>query len=351
MSVPPSVVCTLEGYSGSVSDPSIHCLTRGQSIGVVVRIESGLISLVAVVGVFILIIRNGIRHVRRTGKWHLVQEPMDVLMLSLFGADLIQAVGAVMDIQWVHSGVVAVGPFCTAQGVVQQLGETSAAMITLLITLFTFAGVWFRAGSTSLATVLVVLVWLYVILIIAIGNATHGSHSLFESPTPYWCWLGQRFLGFRLAGEYVWFWINLAAAITAYLILFLWERGNITISDTVWWRFSMHRSSTGTDATGTDTAGTETTGTDAAERVQRQRAYTKIAYPVCYCVLLIPLSVARWIGFVQERGGRMDSIPSAATFGVISLYGLSGASNVVLLLSTKPNSMLFGGWQGGAGWV
>ncbi|KAJ7736825.1 hypothetical protein B0H16DRAFT_1572738 [Mycena metata] len=336
MSVPPGVDCTPEEYSQSLSDASIHCLTRGQSIGVAVRIEAGLISLVAVVGVFILIIRNGIRHVRRTGEWHLVQDPMDVLMLSLFAADLVQAVGAVMDIKWVHSGVVAVGPFCTAQGVVQQLGETSAAMITLLITLFTFAGVWFRKSSTSLAAVLVALVWIFVMLIITIGNTTHrGSHSLFESPTPYWCWLGQDFLGFRLAGEYVWFWINLAVAVIVYITLFLWARGNITISDTVWWRFSVHRSPADADA----------------ERARRQTSYAMIAYPICYCVLLVPLSVVRWIGFVEERGGRMDSIPSAATLAVISLYGLSGASNVVLLLSTKPDSMLFGGWQGGAGWA
>ncbi|KAJ7045895.1 hypothetical protein C8F04DRAFT_1227946 [Mycena alexandri] len=328
MSAPPGVVCTLEEYSRSLSDPSIHCLTRGQSIGLTVTAESGLISLVAVLGVFTLIIRNGIRHVRRTGKWYLVRQPMDVLMLSLFVADLVQAVGAVMDVHWVHSGVVSVGSFCTAQGVVQQLGETSVAITTLLITLFTFAGVWFRKGSTFVATLSVAVAWLFVILMVGIGNATHrGSHTLFESPTPYWCWIGQGFLGLRLAGEYVWFWITLAVSVITYLTLFLWARGNITISDTAWWRFSVHRSSA---------------NADPADRRRRQTSYAMIAYPVCYSILLLPLSVVRWIGFVQERGGRANKIPSAATFGVISLYGLSGALNVVLLLSTKPDSMLFG---------
>ncbi|KAJ7736846.1 hypothetical protein B0H16DRAFT_109938 [Mycena metata] len=258
---------------------------------------------------------------------------MDVLMLSLFVADLFQAVGAVVDIKWARSGVVTVGSFCTAEGVVAQLGETSAAITTLLIALFTFAGVWFRAGSTSLATVLVALVWLYVILIIAIGNATHpSSRTLFESPSPYWCWLGERFLGFRLAGEYLWFWITLAVSVITYPILSLWARGNITISDTVWWRFSVHRSST---------------GTDAAERMRRQNSYAMIAYPIVYCLLLIPLSVVRWIGFARGT----DSIPSAATFSVASLYRLSGVLNVVLLLSTKPNSVLFGGWRDEDEWA
>jgi hypothetical protein len=52
---------------------------------------------------------------------------MDVFMLSLFVADLVQAIGAVMDVRWVHSGRVEAGAFCTAQGVVQQIGESLSA--------------------------------------------------------------------------------------------------------------------------------------------------------------------------------------------------------------------------------
>ncbi|KAJ6521955.1 hypothetical protein DFH09DRAFT_212956 [Mycena vulgaris] len=328
MSVPPGVICSSEEWARSLSDPAIHCLTRGQSIGLTVTAESGLISLVAVLGVFCLIIRNGIRHVRRTGKWSLVQEPMDVLMLSLFVADLLQALGAVVDVRWVHSGKVEVGSFCTAQGVIQQLGETSVAITTLMITLFTFAGVWFRKGlgATGLATTLVALAWLFVVLMIAIGNATNrGSGALYESPTPYWCWIGQSYLGLRIWGEYVWFWITMGVSVAAYLTLFLWARGNITVSETSWWRCSVHRSSA-----------------DAADRGRRHNSYAMIAYPACYCVLVLPLSVVRWIGFVQERGGRASNIPSAATIAVVSVYGLSGALNVVLLLYTRPNSVLFG---------
>ncbi|KAJ7497678.1 hypothetical protein FB451DRAFT_1018379, partial [Mycena latifolia] len=264
--------------------------------------------------------------------WYLVQAPMDVLMLSLFVADMLQAIGAVMDVHWVHRGKVVVGPFCTAQGVIQQLGETSVAITTLLIALFTFAGVWFRKGlgATSLATLLVGLIWLFVILMVAIGNALHrgpGAHDLYDAPTPYWCWIGEGFLGLRIAGEYVWFWITLAVSAVAYLLLFLWARGNITVSESSWWRCTLHRHRT---------AGA------GADAVRRRNALAMIAYPACYCVLVLPLSVVRWIGFVQERGGGSNRIPASATFGVISLYGLSGALNVVLLLNTRPNSVLFG---------
>ncbi|KAF7357718.1 hypothetical protein MVEN_00817700 [Mycena venus] len=294
--VPPGVVCNAEEYNRSLTDASIHCLTRGQSIGLTVTAESGLISLVAVLGVFMLIIRNAVRHFRLTRTRPLLHTPTDVLILSLFVADLVQALGAVMDVHWVHAGKVEVGVYCTAQGVVQQMGETSVAITTLLITIFTFAGVWWRKGlgATRLATFLVALVWVFVALLVGIGNATH-KHDLYESPTPYWCWIGQRFLGLRLGGEYVWFWITLLVSSLAYLTLFLWARGNITVSETAWWRCSFHRrpskSSTTEDI-----------------KPARKAAYAMIAYPASYSLIILPLSIVRWIGFTQNTAPQRGDV-------------------------------------------
>ena len=60
-------------------------------------------------------------------------------------------------------------------------------------------------------------------------------------------------------------------------------------------------------------------------------------YPIVYCVLVLPLSIARWRGFEDA-----NSVPPAATFSVCALFGLSGLFNVVLLMTTKPESGLFG---------
>lgn len=65
-------------------------------------------------------------------------------------------------------------------------------------------------------------------------------------------------------------------------------------------------------------------------------------YPVVYSILILPLSVVRWIGFAQESGGNANHVGATATMTVISIYGLSGACNVILLLTTRPNSILFG---------
>jgi hypothetical protein len=48
-------------------------------------------------------------------------------------------------------------------------------------------------------------------------------------------------MALRLVGEYIWLWLALVASLVLYVLLALWNRGNITISSTRWWEFSIHR--------------------------------------------------------------------------------------------------------------
>ena len=77
---------------------------------------------------------------------------LNFTQLSLFIADLLQAIGSVMDLKWVGSGHLEVGEFCSAQGdflfaslpgwckrphhttlgIVKQLGEVGAALSILV---------------------------------------------------------------------------------------------------------------------------------------------------------------------------------------------------------------------------
>lgn len=63
------------------------------------------------------------------------------------------------------------------------------------------------------------------------------------------------------------------------------------------------------------------------------------SYPLVYCAIVLPLCVVRWVGFSREANGQQ--VPSAATLAVVTIYGLSGAANVVLFLSTRPHLLLF----------
>mgnify|MGYP007051656926 CR=1 FL=1 len=56
----------------------------------------------------------------------------------------------------------------------------------------------------------------------------------------------------------------------------------------------------------------------------------------------MPLSACRFIRFVDEGKGQPSSIGSAATFASVCIHVLSGAANVILLLTTRPNTVLFG---------
>jgi hypothetical protein len=63
-------------------------------------------------------------------------------------------------------------------------------------------------------------------------------------------------------------------------------------------------------------------------------------YPAAYSLVVLPVAVIRFAGFALEARGR--SIPALATFISITLFALSGAMNVLLLVSTRPNLLLFG---------
>ncbi|KAG6874491.1 hypothetical protein C0995_010401 [Termitomyces sp. Mi166 len=330
--IPAGIICTAEEYNRVLSgDLTIYCLSRNESIALAFVSEVGFISLLSVSYVFFIIIRNAIQYSRYNGKNRIsvVQEPMDVLMLSLFIADFTQSLGAAANLKWVNKGKVEIGPWCTAQGVFQQFGETGGAISTLLIAIYTFVGVWWRIGmgkqSVRVTRIIVCLVWLFIILMVVIGNATHADRRrLYESPTPYWCWIGNDYLLWRIFGEYMWFWITLGFSLFAYTLLFFWSRGNITLDEESWWRFTIHPRRLN------------------KQHNTRMQSLIMLAYPIVYCILVIPLSIVRWIGFVQDTKDGSSRIGAAATLTVVSIYSCAGAANVVLLLTTRPNSVLFG---------
>ncbi|TFY64241.1 hypothetical protein EVG20_g6012 [Dentipellis fragilis] len=350
-------VCTPEELAqSSPNSTNIYCLTRGQSIGLTVSTrfagfsspqhadsgicphsscdhnadppqltsEAGFISLFSVLILFGLIVRNVIRYRRDAidPSWRLLDKPLDIYMLSLFCLDFVQALGSVLDVKWVNEGKVYSGTFCSAQGAIQQLGETGVAMTTFVIAVHTFVTAVWKKGvhSRFVAFCIVGFIWLYVILFTSIGLGLHATgDNRWDTPTPYWCWIGQQWKVERIFGEYLWLWITLGTSIVVYIPLFLWSQGIMSVDEHRWWRFHMHPLRKAQDF-----------------EPRRRFALSMLAYPLSYSVLVLPLSIVRWLTF--NTGG---SVPSAATFVVITLYGLSGMVNVLLLLLTRPRLLLF----------
>ena len=48
--------------------------------------------------------------------------------------DILQAMGSILSIRWIHNGIVEAGSYCTAQGIVEQTGEVGVALVTLVCT-------------------------------------------------------------------------------------------------------------------------------------------------------------------------------------------------------------------------
>ncbi|KAF8274447.1 hypothetical protein EI94DRAFT_1713445 [Lactarius quietus] len=311
-------VCNAEQYEQSLltDPPTISCLSHGQSIGLAMTAEASFISLAAVTVIFVLIGRNVLRYRKALphGGWKLLRVPADIYMLSLFVYDILQALGGILDVRWAHNGVVAVGPYCTAQGVIQQIGQLGVALITLIITVHTFVVALWNVGSRArrFAFGIVALASLFISLWVGIGN---GIHKNFATPTPYWCWIGPEYKLERLAGEYVWMWIALFASVIMYIPLYFWTKGRLSINPEKWYKFRLSKS-------------------DGEYRLRRA-TLGMLLYPLAYSLMVLPLSITRWSLFNDRK------VSSAATFFGVALFNLSGALNVLLFLIVRPQLLLF----------
>ncbi|EIN11602.1 hypothetical protein PUNSTDRAFT_61801 [Punctularia strigosozonata HHB-11173 SS5] len=294
-------VCTYaqwqEDFASSPPGLHITCLTRGQSIGITLTATAGLISILSIILLFVLI------------------------ALQLLASDLVQAVGAVMDLKWIESGTVSPGHFCTSQGIIKEISEASVAMTTGAIAIHTFIIVWGRKAVHERAMALVVVgcIWVFMLLYTIIRSRAR----LHETPTPFWCWIGgegKQYIVDKLMGEYLWMWLTLFISVLVYVPLFLLSRGYISVHPIQWWKLSMHRRKEGG-------------GLPAA----KQASMGMLAYPIAYSVIILPMSVVRWITFTSSRS---RTVPSAATLAVVTIFGLSGATNVFLLVYARPGLLL-----------
>ncbi|KAH9052529.1 hypothetical protein EDB87DRAFT_1570443, partial [Lactarius vividus] len=226
----------------------------------------------------------------------------------------VQAIGGILNVRWAHDGVVTTGPYCTAQGIIKQIGELGVALLSLILTIHTFTtALWsIGAAARSFAFGIVAFTCLFVGLWVGIGN---GIHKNFEMPTPYWCWIGPKYNEERLAGEYVWMWIALFASVVMYVLLHFWMKGHFSVDGEKWYKFCPVKSD--------------------VEYSKRRATLGILFYPLAYTLMVIPLSVARWLQFSHKK------VPSAATFSGLIMFNLSGAINVLLFLIVRPRLLLF----------
>jgi hypothetical protein len=117
--------------------------------------------------------------------------------LNLIIADMLMSFGAISDVYWAHHRQVFCGSYCDAQGVLQMMGETAAALSTLSVAVYTFMAIRRDAPPAykpRRCLAVVALIWLWVLLwaVIPLGIKNNkdldadGNVQNFYIPTP-WC--------------------------------------------------------------------------------------------------------------------------------------------------------------------
>jgi hypothetical protein len=131
-------------------------------------------------------------------------------------------------------------------------------------------------------------------------------------------------------GEYLWLWICAILSVVLYVPLYFCLRGNIRVDPSKWTHITFHCNTTSVDEyilRGTST---------------QKEAIKMLGYPLAYAVVVLPMSVGRWLLYANvETIENGTAGPAAKKYSMLILagacvFGLSGAVNVVLFLFTRP---------------
>ncbi|KAF8705288.1 hypothetical protein RHS03_05308, partial [Rhizoctonia solani] len=282
------------------------CLSTGAVVGLAFHAQTGLISLVALLALLYIVARNYIRNHRKPppGPWRLFRGNVDILMLNLIVADIIMSLGAISDIRWAYDRQVYCGSFCDAQGIVQTLGETAAALSTLAVAIYTFIAVNSRRPPYD-----------------APGPGGEEDVHYAYTPTPWWCWINSKYLPERIVAEYLWLWIAGIFSIGLYIPAYYIVRN----------QQNMFRE----PAPDADRRSVASTIDETNEAVKM------LWYPLAYTLCVLPLSIMRWAAFANpDLLNRSQVMPATMVFS--SIFNLMGLINVLLIYWTRPAILLIG---------
>ncbi|KAG9080058.1 hypothetical protein FRC06_007127, partial [Ceratobasidium sp. 370] len=207
-------------------------------VGVLLQAEAGLVSLASILVLLAIILRNYRRNRSKPppGPWRLFRGNMDILMLNLICADLCMSIGSSLSLYWAYKHKVYIGPMCTVQGTIQTIGEGAVFIATVLIAVYTFLVIYLSRGpgyKPWYCLGVVTAMWIWVILWAVIPIRAHAGmepdehgEKSYYVPTPWWCWINERYKSNRIVIEYVPMWAAGLGGATLYIIAYfiLWKR-------------------------------------------------------------------------------------------------------------------------------
>ncbi|KAF8585577.1 hypothetical protein K439DRAFT_1040933 [Ramaria rubella] len=304
-----------------MSDATNTTFTCDERIGISFVAQSACLSFAAVVSLLGYVAFNAFYN-RATWRRHYLRSHLDLYLIGLLLSDLIQAVGGIMDIKWISHGGVFQGPFCTAQGVLEQFGDVGVALCSIAIATHTFAELILRWKEPRTFTIPLIVLGLYVIfltLIVGVGFAVH-RHSVYYGNTTFWCWIRKEFISDGIGLEYLWLWIAAAMNLSLYIPVFLALKRIIIVepTDQKWLRYRVIWTTK------------EQRVLSRAQEDGPVNPRRMLYYPAVYIVTVLPIAVVRIHAFVSS------AVPFAATVFSGVLFSASGFFNVIVYTNTRP---------------
>ncbi|KAG8968288.1 hypothetical protein FRC03_008154 [Tulasnella sp. 419] len=326
---------------------TIGTFTFGERLGMLFGAQAGFLSMVAVSTLLCAIIYKTIKNrvadrmTPKKPKWSFFRSSMDYLFVNLLFNDLIQSMGYVTILAWVRDGEVTPGPTCTAQGVLQHIGEVGSALATLSIAVYTFLALllpWTVHNPERpwlMPLIVFGLISLFQLLMSVVPAVAiyDRPEDPFYGAAGYWCWIRSTHGGERLGLEYVILWFVAIVNTLLYIPLFLSLRGNLVVQplidsdSTGWWKISI------TWRRVSD----EDKWSLGSEGRFKKLAKQMLAYPIVYILLILPITINRW------AAPNVPNWPNEVPFFVCTVFALSGLVNAVLYVATRPSLSPFRG--------
>lgn len=289
--------------------------------GVIVLIVISAFSMVAVVSLLAGIAISAYNTRTSTNKHLFVKTHVAAYFICFLLSDFLQAIGSLMNATWVREHAVIFGETCTAQGVIKEIADVSSAFWTLVIAIHTFCllVIEIKLRTFVLWTTLVGG-WSAIFAIVISGPAVRetSNRGPFYAISGYWCWISTNYPADGFTLDYLLMFMAALIAFILYALIYLKLRGNMIIEgyhirfvkvsaeDLAHWREKKF------------------------ENESLQIAMRMWIYPMAYVILILPMSIVRFVSW----GGHQVSLE--ATIFASAVFLLLGISNVTLFLTTRP---------------
>ncbi|KZS86784.1 hypothetical protein SISNIDRAFT_420513 [Sistotremastrum niveocremeum HHB9708] len=297
--------------------------TFGIRLGVVFMVQISCLSAISVSCLLCYITWQEIKYFREHKKWQ-TPSPILVYFISLLSSEFVQAASGIISSVWVHHAGVVEGPLCTAQSILNQMGDVGVALgSSIAVTTWgLIVRNWRSSPSPKIALIVVAIIWSFVILVTTISLGVHrNKEDPYYGNTKYWCWIrSPTYWKDGVGLEYAFMWLAGLSNILLYVPV------SLKIFGTYW---NKRRRGVGGGAGAESEIDKET---KERENSMNRVAFQMSLYPVIYLITITPLSISRFMEFARPN----NPPPFIFTAFSACLFYSSGIFNALLFSLTRP---------------